>query len=53
LTINVGGFYFLGKIHENRGEIDEARRYYRRFYEFWKNGDMDHGRLDEVRARLQ
>ena len=28
----VRSFYFLGKIHENRGEMEEAREYYRRFY---------------------
>jgi TolB-like protein/Flp pilus assembly protein TadD len=48
----VRSFYFLGKIHENRGEMEEAREYYRRFYKFWENGDMDHERLDEVRAKL-
>jgi hypothetical protein len=37
----VRSFYFLGKIHENRGEMEKAREYYRRFYEYWKDGDLD------------
>ena len=28
------------RIHENRGETDKARECYRRFYEYWKDGDM-------------
>ena len=41
-------FYFLGKIHENRGEIEKAREYYRRFYEYWKDGDLDRDRVQEA-----
>jgi tetratricopeptide (TPR) repeat protein len=45
-------FYFLGKIHENRGEMDEARRCYRRFYEYWKDGDIDREQVEEARRKL-
>ncbi len=48
----VRSFYFLGKIHENRGEMDKAREYYRRFYEYWKDGDMDRERVEEARKKL-
>ncbi len=47
----VRSFYFLGKIHENRGDMEKAREYYRRFYEFWKDGDLDRERLDEARGK--
>jgi Flp pilus assembly protein TadD len=29
----------LGRL--DRGEMEKARESYRRFYEFWKNGDLD------------
>jgi tetratricopeptide (TPR) repeat protein len=48
----VRSFYFLGKIHENRGEMDKAREYYRRFYEYWKDGDMDRERVEEAKRKL-
>ena len=48
----VRSFYFLGKIHENRGEMEKAREYYRRFYEYWKDGDMDRERVEEARKKL-
>jgi tetratricopeptide (TPR) repeat protein len=48
----VRSFYFLGKIHENRGEMEEARKYYRRFYEFWRDGDMDREQVEEVERKM-
>jgi tetratricopeptide (TPR) repeat protein len=48
----VRSFYFLGKIHENRGEMEKARTYYRRFYEYWKDGDMDRERVEEAKSKL-
>ncbi len=48
----VRSFYFLGKIHENRGELDKAREYYRRFVDFWKDGDMDRKRVEEALSKL-
>jgi tetratricopeptide (TPR) repeat protein len=47
----VRSFYFLGKIHENRGEMDKARGYYRRFYEYWKDGDIDGERVKEAKRK--
>jgi tetratricopeptide (TPR) repeat protein len=49
----VRSFYFLGKIHENRGEVDQARRYYQRFLDFWKDGDMDRDRVEEALQKLR
>ncbi|MEE9262959.1 MAG: tetratricopeptide repeat protein, partial [Vicinamibacteria bacterium] len=48
----VRSFYFLGKIHEERGEMDEARKYYRRFVELWGDGDLDRDRVEEARSKL-
>ena len=48
----VRSFYFLGKIHEERGEVDEARKYYRRFIEFWGDGDLDRDRIEEARSKI-
>ena len=49
----VRSFYFLGKIHENRGDMQKAREYYRRFYEFWKDGDMDRERVEEAKRKSE
>jgi tetratricopeptide (TPR) repeat protein len=48
----VRSFYFLGKIHENRGDMEKAREHYRRFYDYWKDGDMDRERIEEVKAKI-
>jgi len=47
----VRSLYFLGKIHEKRGEMEKARTYYRRFVEFWKEGDLDRERVGEARGK--
>ena len=48
----VRSFYLLGKIQEERGEMEEARKYYRRFVEFWGDGDLDRDRVQEARGKL-
>jgi tetratricopeptide (TPR) repeat protein/TolB-like protein len=48
----IRSFYFLAKIHENRGDADKAREYYRRFYEYWKDGDIDRERVEEARGKF-
>ena len=49
----VRSFYFLGKIYESRGQMDEAREYYRRFVDFWKDGDLDRERVQEALGKLR
>jgi eukaryotic-like serine/threonine-protein kinase len=44
----VRSFYFLGRIHEQRGETEEARRSFARFRAFWAAGDLDRERLTEA-----
>lgn len=48
----VRSFYFLGKYFEERGQRDEARRHYRRFVDFWEDGDLDRERVQEARGGL-
>ena len=48
----VRSFYFLGKIHENRGELEKAREHYRRFVDYWKDGDLDRERVAEAERKL-
>ena len=48
----VRSLYFLGKIHEERGEQDKARQYYQRFVDFWGEGDLDRERIEEAKGKL-
>ena len=48
----VRSFYFLGKIDEEGGEMDQALEHYRRFFEFWQDGDLDRDRIAEVEAKI-
>jgi len=43
----VRSFYFLGKFHENRGEMEKAREHYQRFVDHWKDGDLDREQVRE------
>jgi tetratricopeptide (TPR) repeat protein/predicted Ser/Thr protein kinase len=51
-TRYVRSLYFLGKIHEGRGEMEEARKYYRHFVELWKDGELDRDRIAEASSKL-
>lgn len=42
----------LGKIHEARGEMAQARKYYRQLLDLWKNADADLQDLLEVQQRM-
>jgi tetratricopeptide (TPR) repeat protein len=46
----VRSFYFLGKIAEEDGDNVAARRHYRRFLDYWGDGEIDRERVDEARA---
>ncbi len=48
----VRSFYFLGKICQQQGDMEKAREHYRRFYEYWKDGDLDRDRVEEARRFL-
>jgi tetratricopeptide (TPR) repeat protein len=48
---SIRSLYFLAKIHEKRGDEERARDYYRRFLEYWKDGDLDRERVAEAREK--
>ncbi len=49
----VRSFYFLGTLHEKRGDMVKAREAYRRFVGYWKDGDLDRERVAEAQRKLQ
>jgi TolB-like protein/tetratricopeptide (TPR) repeat protein/predicted Ser/Thr protein kinase len=49
----VRSFYFLGTLHEKRGDMVRAREAYRRFVGYWKDGDLDRERVAEAQRKLQ
>jgi len=48
----VRSLFFLGRIHEQRGEMDQAREYYQRFMDLWGDGDLDREWIGEARSKL-
>ncbi|MGQ0733427.1 MAG: FlgO family outer membrane protein [Acidobacteriota bacterium] len=48
----VRSFYFLGTILEQAGDTAKAREAYRRFVNYWKDGDMDRTRLAEAQRKI-
>jgi tetratricopeptide (TPR) repeat protein/predicted Ser/Thr protein kinase len=48
----VRSLYFLGQIAERRGDRDKAKDYYRRFVDYWGNGDIDRDRVADAKAKL-
>jgi tetratricopeptide (TPR) repeat protein len=48
----VRSFYFLGRYYERRGDTTRARENYRRFFDYWKDGDLDRERVEEARKKL-
>ncbi len=45
--------YWLGRIHEARGEQDRAREYYQKFLRIWQAADTDLPLLQEAQRRLK
>ena len=45
----IRSLYLLGEIHENQGNSQQAREYYRRFLDHWADGDMDRDRVEHAR----
>ena len=48
----VRSFYFLGKLHEQRGNNDDAEESFERFLEYWEDGEIDRDRVREVERIL-
>jgi tetratricopeptide (TPR) repeat protein len=45
-------YYSLGKLYENKGAKDKARKQYRRFLELWKDADPGTAEVEDAKARL-
>jgi tetratricopeptide (TPR) repeat protein len=43
--------HLLAQIHERRGDTAKARQLYRRFYELWRDGDIDRDWVEEARRK--
>jgi tetratricopeptide (TPR) repeat protein len=51
-VLYVRSFYQLAKIHESRGEREQARAHYQRFVDYWGDGDLDREQVEEARRKL-
>jgi serine/threonine protein kinase/tetratricopeptide (TPR) repeat protein len=49
----VRSFYYLAKIHEKRGDTAKAREYFQRFFDFWRDGDIDRERVEEAERKTR
>jgi serine/threonine protein kinase/Flp pilus assembly protein TadD len=49
----VRSLYKLAKIHENRGELEQARAHYQRFVDYWGDGDLDREEVEVARRTLR
>lgn len=45
-------FIVLGVIRETQGDLAGARDKYRRFVEYWRDGDLDRDRIAEARRKI-
>ena len=48
----VRSFYYLGRIYEQQGNSAKAREHYRRFVNYWKDGDLDRDRVAEAQRKI-
>ncbi|GMR23877.1 MAG: hypothetical protein BMS9Abin37_2352 [Acidobacteriota bacterium] len=48
----VRSFYFLGKLHQQRGDDADAADSFERFLEYWEDGEIDRDRVREVEGIL-
>jgi TolA-binding protein len=48
----VRSLYFLGQINERQGNAERARAFYRRFVQYWGDGEIDRERVADARKRL-
>jgi tetratricopeptide (TPR) repeat protein len=47
----VRSLYFLGQISERKGDRAKAAEYYRRFVQYWGDGDMDRDRVADAKKK--
>jgi serine/threonine protein kinase/Tfp pilus assembly protein PilF len=48
----VRSFYYLAKIEERQGDPVKARENFQRFFDFWREGDIDRALVEEARLAL-
>jgi tetratricopeptide (TPR) repeat protein len=48
----VRSLYYLGQINDRQGNRDKSRAFYRRFLEYWGDGDIDRERIVDARKKL-
>ena len=48
----VRSLYYLGQIAERRGDATKARENYRRFLNYWKDGDIDRDKVTEALKKI-
>jgi eukaryotic-like serine/threonine-protein kinase len=48
----VRSLYFLGQIAERQGDRAKAAGYYRRFLQYWGDGDIDRDKIADARKKL-
>ena len=48
----VRSLYHVGQIYERRGDRERAKAFYRRFVQYWGDGDIDRERVAEARKKL-
>ena len=48
----VRSLYLLGQIHERKGDRAKAAEYYRRFVQYWGDGDIDRERVADARKKV-
>ena len=48
----VRSLYYLGQISERRGDVAKAADYYRRFLQYWGDGEIDRERVADARRKL-
>ena len=49
----VRSYYSLGTLYEQRGDNAKAREMYRRFIEYWKDGDLDRDKIADAERKLR
>jgi tetratricopeptide (TPR) repeat protein/TolB-like protein len=48
----VRSLFFIGQINERRGDRAKANEYYRKFLQYWGEGDIDRDRVAEARSKI-
>ena len=51
-TAYIRSLYYLGRIYEERGEMNKAKQHYGRFVHYWGEGDLDRDRVEHARSFL-